>query len=99
MDIVSILMFGMATAMNVGILKFKLERGRYTDAALDFTILVVLAWLFAGTMTGLAIATVASAIISLYLMISPPDKLIAKLKADAKKSKKRKKRKKHKNKP
>ena len=94
MDIISILMFGFATMMNLAILKWKLEQDRYTDAALDFSILVLLAWLFSGTMTGLAIATIASAIISLYLMISPPDKLIAKLKAKSKHKKRTKKRKK-----
>ncbi len=93
MDIISILVFGLATMGNLAILKWKLEQGRNTDAALDFTILVVLAWLFSGTMTGLAIATVASAFMSLYLMVSSPDKLIAKLKADAKHKKRVKKRK------
>ena len=83
----------MATAMNLAVLKFKLERGRNTDAALDATILVLLAWIFGGSITGLAVATIASAFISLYLLVSSPDKLIAKFSSKSKRKKRKKRRK------
>ena len=67
-----ILVMGFFTALNLMAIKWKLEHDRGADAGLDFTVLVVLAWLFGGTISGLAIATIASAIISLYLLVSPP---------------------------
>jgi Zn-dependent membrane protease YugP len=50
----------------------KIERKRISDAILDGFILVLLGFLFSGTIAGLMIGTIASAIVSLYLMISPP---------------------------
>lgn len=67
---------GFATAANLGIIKMKLEKRRNLDAAVDGTILVLLGWLFSGTVSGLAVATVASMFISFYLYLSPPDKLV-----------------------
>jgi len=52
--------------------KWKLENDRYADASLDAGVLVLLGWLFSGTISGLAIATIASAIMSLALLFSPP---------------------------
>ena len=66
------LLIGIATAFNVMILKWKLDRGRSEDPVVDVTVLVALSWLFGGTLGGLIIAMVASAIISLYLIVSPP---------------------------
>ncbi len=76
MDLVTILIMGIATAMNLGIIKAKLEKSRNADAIVDGTILLLLGWVFSGTISGLAVATVASMFISLYLLVSPPDKLI-----------------------
>ena len=92
---IGIILFGIATAMNIAVIKMKIEKERYPDAILDATLLVVLAWIFGGSVTGLAVATVASAFISLYLFISPPDILIQRLQnIDEKKKKKKKKKKK-----
>jgi len=76
MDIVTLLILGLATATNLGVIKMKLENNRNADAILDATVLVVLGWVFSGTITGLAVATIASAFISAYLWLSPPNKLI-----------------------
>ena len=66
------LLIGIATAFNVLIIKWKVEHGRYEDAALDTLVLLVFASIFAGTMGGLIIATISSFIVSIYLLFSPP---------------------------
>jgi hypothetical protein len=78
MGALAIILFGMATAMNIGVIKWKLEKDRNADALLDAILLVALAWIFGGSITGLAVATISSSFISLYLLVSPPDTLIAK---------------------
>lgn len=68
-----ILLMGIALAFNILIIKFKLEDDRFADAGTDGGILLVLGYVFGGSIEGLAIATVGSAFISVFLMISPPD--------------------------
>ena len=68
-----IVIMGIALFFNLFALKWKIENERYGDATLDATVLVLLGWIFGGSVSGLAIATVASAVMSLYLIISPPD--------------------------
>ena len=63
---------GIALAFNILIVKHKIELGRMSDAILDGTALVVLSLVFGGSTAGLMIATIASAIISLYLLKYPP---------------------------
>lgn len=67
-----IFLMGIATFFNLFSIKWKLENGRTADAILDATVLILLGWVFGTTISGLAIATVASAVMSLYLLISPP---------------------------
>ncbi len=76
MDGILVVVLGITTAINLIIIKWKLEKKRYPDASLDAVLLFLLAWVFGGTITGLAVATISSMIISFYLMISPPDKLL-----------------------
>ncbi len=76
MDLITIMIMGIATAANLAIIKIKLEKSRNADALVDGTILVALGFIFSGTISGLAVATVASMFISGYLYISPPDLLI-----------------------
>ena len=59
-------------SFNALIIKWKLEHGRYQDAVLDITILVILSALFASTLGGMIIATISSFIASIYLLFSPP---------------------------
>jgi hypothetical protein len=79
MDLVTVLILGIATAINLIVIKFKYEKDRNADATLDLFVLVVLAWLFSNSITGLAVATLSSMFISAYLFLSPPNKLISKL--------------------
>jgi len=81
---IQILIVGLAVAFNVLIIKYKLEKSRYFDAGLDAATLVLLSLLFAGSLGGLQIATVASAIVSIYLWYNPP-KQIFKISVDPKK--------------
>jgi hypothetical protein len=66
------LLIGIATSFNFLVIKWKLEKHRYEDAALDFAILAILASVFGGSLGGMVIATIASFIVSLYLIASPP---------------------------
>ncbi len=66
------LLIGLATAFNALVIKWKVEKLRYEDAAFDVLILFILASLFSGSMGGMIIATISSFIVSLYLLVSPP---------------------------
>ena len=63
---------GIALAANLISVKFKFDHNRTADAVADLIALVTLSLLFNGTISGLIIATYASAIISVYLWFSPP---------------------------
>ena len=63
---------GAATAFNFLVILWKFSKNRNLDATLDLGIFVAIAFLFSGTITGLEIGMVASAIVSLYLLIFPP---------------------------
>jgi hypothetical protein len=63
---------GVVVAFNFLVIYAKLNHKRYLDAGLDFTLLAVLSILFGGSYAGLVVATIASAIISLYLLVKPP---------------------------
>ena len=65
-------MIGLATAFNVIIIKWKFEHNRFDDAWMDIGVLIALSWVFGGTMGGMIIATISSAVVSLYLLASPP---------------------------
>lgn len=66
--------------MNVLIIKWKAEKKRYEDAAFDAALLILLSWVFSGSYGGLVVATISSAIISLYLIASPPKFFLGNLK-------------------
>ena len=66
------LIIGIAVAFNVLVIKYKFEKSRFADAFLDLSLLVVLSFLFMGSYAELAVSTVASAIISIYLYFVPP---------------------------
>ena len=72
MELLTYLIIGIATAFNFLILKWKFEHARYMDALLDLGTLAILSFLFSGSYAGLVVATVASAVISLYLLAFPP---------------------------
>ena len=72
MDGTMIMIMGFALAFNMIVIKMKFEHGRSGDAWFDLGSLVILGWLFSGSVGGLAMGTIASAIISVYLFFSPP---------------------------
>ena len=67
--------------MNFILIKWKVEKNRYEDAALDVAILVVFVSVFSGSMGGAVIASISSFIVSIYLLVSPPN-FISKLDID-----------------
>ena len=66
------LIIGIATAFNILVIKFKLERKRYADGIFDAICLVLLAGVMGGSLGGLIIGTIASACISISLFFNPP---------------------------
>lgn len=63
---------GFAVFFNFMVIKYKFEKKRYADATLDLILLSTISFLFAGSFGGLVVATVASALISIYLIFFPP---------------------------
>lgn len=66
------LIIGIAAAFNLLIIVKKFEKKRFADAILDGILLLLLSKMFGGTLGGMVIATIGSAIISLYLLKNPP---------------------------
>lgn len=62
---------GIALAFNFLIVKWKLEHNRIIDGIVDVSLLAVIMWLTGGTLTGMSIGAIASAIISLALLARP----------------------------
>ena len=67
-----LLIISIAVFLNFGLLKWKLDKARYADLVIDVSVLVVLSYLFGGTMGGITIALCAGAMMSIYLLVSPP---------------------------
>ena len=72
MELAVFFIIGFAVAFNCLVIKHKLEKQRWADGLLDAALLVVLSVLFMGSFGGLVVATIASALISVYLYIFPP---------------------------
>jgi len=66
-----ILLAGIATAFNFVIILHKLRNGRIMDSMVDLGTAIALSGMFVGTLTGMSIAMMASAIISIYLWFYP----------------------------
>lgn len=66
------ILIGVTVFFNIAIILWKLEKHRYADATLDATLLVLVALIFSGSYGALVVGTVASALVSIYLLISPP---------------------------
>ena len=66
------IIMGIATAFNILVIFKKLELQRYSDATFDGIFLVTLTAVMGGSLGGMMVATVASAIISIYFMFYPP---------------------------
>ena len=56
-----ILLLGFALFFNVAVIMWKFQQGMETNAFIDGAVLGAIFWLFSGTMSALAIGTIASA--------------------------------------
>ena len=72
MDGTAITIISIATSINFISVKVKFDKHRYSDATLDLLIFVAIAYMFSGTMSGLTIGMISSAMLSTYLWFSPP---------------------------
>ena len=63
---------GIAVFFNLAVIKWKIDKERYLDAGLDFAALVAITIFFSSSYSGLVVGTIASALFSVYLLISPP---------------------------
>lgn len=63
---------GIATAFNFIVILFKFKRHRYEDACFDLAVFIVISYMFAGTISGMSVGMVASAIVSIWLWFDPP---------------------------
>lgn len=63
---------GIATAFNFIVILFKFKRHRYEDACFDLVIFIAISYMFAGTISGMSVGMVASAIVSIWLWFDPP---------------------------
>lgn len=66
------ILVGVAVFFNIAFIKWKFDRKRYADATLDLILLVLVAILFSGSYAALVVGSIASALVSLYLYVSPP---------------------------
>ena len=66
-----ILILSVATFFNIIILHLKYKRKRYADLTIDVIIFLLLGSILGGTVTGFAVATVTSALLSAYLLAQP----------------------------
>jgi len=66
------LIMGFATAFNILVIFKKLELKRYQDAFFDTSFLIILTLVFAGSIAGMMIGTVASAVVSVYFFFNTP---------------------------
>lgn len=66
------ILVGVAVFFNIAFIKWKFDRKRYADATLDLILLILVAILFSGSYAALVVGSVASALVSLYLYVSPP---------------------------
>lgn len=66
------ILVGVAVFFNIAFIKWKFDRKRYADATLDLILLILVAILFSGSYAALVAGSVASALVSLYLYVSPP---------------------------
>ena len=62
---------GVIAFFNFAVIIAKLNRSRYADATIDVASLFFLNTMFAGSFGGAVVATVASAVMSIYLFFTP----------------------------
>lgn len=65
------ILVGVAILINIAVIKWKFDRGRKPDAALDLALLILVGVFFTGSYGALVSGTIGSALISIFLIISP----------------------------
>lgn len=70
MDITLFIM-GIAVAFNFIVIVHKYRKNRYADATLDMVLMAIICFLFSGSFNALAVGTIASMVISMYLFFHP----------------------------
>jgi len=65
-------LIGLAISFNIIVIMWKFRKGRTADAITDASLLALITVVFSGTFGALVVGTIASAVISIYLFISPP---------------------------
>lgn len=69
----ALVLSGIAVSFNVLIVLYKYQHRGALDAGVDAVLLALVMWLFKGSTDLLIIGTIASAIISIYLLFKPID--------------------------
>jgi len=72
MDLTLILILSFAMIFNFIVIKIKLEKQRYIDAAIDAGVFALLSYMFMGSLTGIVMAGTSSFLFSIYLLFFPP---------------------------
>ena len=67
-----LLIMGLAVSFNIIIILWKFSKDRIADAVLDASILATVTFVFSGTYSALVVGTIASCVVSIYLLINPP---------------------------
>ena len=67
-----LLLVAIAVSFNLLVILWKFSNGRTMDATLDTGLLILVGSVFSGSFNALVVGTIASAIVSLYLLINPP---------------------------
>ena len=71
MELLVLVLLGLSVAFNIIIVIRKYRLKRYLDATLDLGLLVLIGMVFSGSFYALAVGTVGSMIISIYLYFRP----------------------------
>jgi len=67
-----LLIMGLTVSFNIIIILWKFSKDRIADAVLDASILATVTFIFSGTYSALVVGTIASCVVSIYLLINPP---------------------------
>jgi len=73
MDGIGFAIIGIVTALNVLLIKKKLDKKRYEDAFFDMALLILIIIIFSGSFGALVVGMVASLVISIAFYASPPN--------------------------
>lgn len=71
-----ILVISLAVACNVLSVVWKMRHNRVEDGVLDVVVFIAISSLFTGTISGMTVAVVVSAVISIYSLLFPPRFLV-----------------------